>query len=439
MNETATPAPAREARRPAIGPEVLDRVAGELRCLLAGLEVEAVPVADAPAWWRRFDEVDRLASAAKLLLARRVDQSDVAERAGLRSTTEWFAATAGGSVRSGQDLLATSKRLADLPQVEAAVRDGSLSLSQAGPIAHAAEADPEAQSDLVGAARVCSLRELLVRCAKVRAAADPDPEGTAERIRKARRLRSTRDQDGAFSLYGRGPIEDGAELETVLATITDEIFREGHTRGAHDPHEAYRWDALIETARRAWAHMHRPDQADNPADRTDASGRGPRADERTGPADRPATGAHGDDPGGGFAAGEPEASTSAVAGSTAVSGTQATSLVGPPRRRKRRPGVNAWSRAVLRVDYEPLIRGRIDGDETCDIAGVGPVPVSVARRLLGTSTLHLVVTRGGAVRNVIYLGRGPNAAQRIALLWEQPECSRLGCPRPARETDHRDD
>jgi hypothetical protein len=58
---------------------------------------------------------------------------------------------------------------------------------------------------------------------------------------------------------------------------------------------------------------------------------------------------------------------------------------------------------------------------------------------LGDSTLHLVITQGGAVRNVTHLGRGPTAAQRIALLWEQPECSRLGCPRPAREIDHRHD
>ena len=94
-------------------------------------------------------------------------------------------------------------------------------------------------------------------------------------------------------------------------------------------------------------------------------------------------------------------------------------------------------RAVIRVDHEALVRGSVEGEETCEIAGVGPIPVSTARELLGEATLHLVVTKGVDVANVTYLGRAPNAAQRTALLWQMPMCAVADCPRRAHlQHDH---
>ena len=94
--------------------------------------------------------------------------------------------------------------------------------------------------------------------------------------------------------------------------------------------------------------------------------------------------------------------------------------------------------ALLRVDLDALTRGAVDGDETCEITGIGPIPVATARDLLGDSILRLVITRGRDVATVVHLGRGPSAAQKIALLWSQPMCSREGCPHRARlQYDHR--
>src|SRR5205823_11149148 len=120
----------------------------------------------------------------------------------------------------------------------------------------------------------------------------------------------------------------------------------------------------------------------------------------------------------------------AIADDVIDSGTEGTTSAGPKIRHL----------AALRIDVEALARGAVEGDETCEIGGLGPVPVSVARDLLGESILKLVITKGVAVRNVTHLGRGATAAQRVALLWEQPTCERLGCGRRARlEIDHRDD
>jgi hypothetical protein len=92
---------------------------------------------------------------------------------------------------------------------------------------------------------------------------------------------------------------------------------------------------------------------------------------------------------------------------------------------------------LLRVDVEALRRGHVDGDELCEITGVGPVPVRVARDLLGDATLKLVITRGVDVCNVTSLGRGPTAAMRYALLWTSPTCTVEGCARTILEHDHR--
>jgi len=94
--------------------------------------------------------------------------------------------------------------------------------------------------------------------------------------------------------------------------------------------------------------------------------------------------------------------------------------------------------SILRLDYEALLRGSTAGDELCEIAGLGPVPVTTARTLLGESILKLVVTKGADVANVTHLGRGPRVAQKIALLWQSPCCSVEGCTRTRIEFDHRE-
>ena len=94
---------------------------------------------------------------------------------------------------------------------------------------------------------------------------------------------------------------------------------------------------------------------------------------------------------------------------------------------------------MLRVDVEALARGATQKDEHCEITGVGPIPVRVARDLLGDAVVDLVITRGRDVATVVHLGRGPSAAQKIALMWTQPTCSRQGCEQlwTHTEVDHR--
>jgi hypothetical protein len=47
-------------------------------------------------------------------------------------------------------------------------------------------------------------------------------------------------------------------------------------------------------------------------------------------------------------------------------------------------------------------------------------------------------TKGVDVLHVTHLGRGPSAAQRVALSWSSPGCTVAGCPRTRVEIDHRE-
>ncbi len=53
----------------------------------------------------------------------------------------------------------------------------------------------------------------------------------------------------------------------------------------------------------------------------------------------------------------------------------------PANRLRNHPAANAKARAkvryfgLLHLPYEALIRGAVAGDETCEIVGIGPVPV----------------------------------------------------------------
>ena len=92
--------------------------------------------------------------------------------------------------------------------------------------------------------------------------------------------------------------------------------------------------------------------------------------------------------------------------------------------------------ALLRLDVEALWRGYMEGDELCEITGLGPIPVEIAKTLLGDAVLKLVITKGVDVLNVTSLTRGPTQAMRYAKLWTSPMCIVEGCTRTIVEHDH---
>jgi hypothetical protein len=110
--------------------------------------------------------------------------------------------------------------------------------------------------------------------------------------------------------------------------------------------------------------------------------------------------------------------------------------------RRTAPAKRAGGTKVLvRVDLPALLRGQPTGEETCDVAGYGPVAVSAVRDLIDTGDpfLAAVVTKGKEVVGVAHLGRRPTAYQRTALEWLYPSCAAEGCNSLTYlEMDHRE-
>jgi hypothetical protein len=318
--------------------------------------------------WKTFNAIERDAASAKTLLARRVEDGTTWRTAGYRSAAEQLAALAGSSVTTEKKAIETSKRVRKRPKIANSMRKGKLSPAKAEAIASAANVNPDAEDELLDGAEQKPLAEVREDCLNAKGA---DRDKAHDRIRRERFVRVYKDAEGAWNLYARGTVDDGARFMNVLEPLIDGQFTKARAEGRQEPVAAYAFDALMEMADLA----------------------------RTTPGETT----------------EPDKDT----------------------KPKRTP---AQHLALLRLDYETLVRGAVEGEETCEIAGLGPIPVRIARALLGDAILKLVITKGVDVMNVTHLGRSPTMAQRVALLWLSPECTREGCTRTQRlEHDHREE
>jgi hypothetical protein len=373
-------------------PGDLRRLEAELAGFVTQLNPDAVTLPDAPDLWAGFHRIARLADAATVVLARKVDESEEWRQAGDRDAATYLARRSGNSIGAARRTLTTSKRLRMLSVTRAALLHGDLSATQAEPIADAAATNPDAEEHLLTFAGRSSVAELRAECLRAKTAGDPDPDTTHQRIHAERRLRIRTHAEGAWCLEARGTAQDGALVNLALEPLITDLFNQTRNSETPDRRETLAFDALIELSRRALGHNMEP--SDDPdADTAD----------RDDDVERPA---------------------------------------GSRRRRRRRKHRGATTpnyTALLRLDLTALTRGHVEDGELCEITGIGPIPVTVARQLLGESILHLVLTKGTDVANITHLGRGPNAAQRLALLWQNPGCTAQSCPCTLVDADHRID
>ena len=91
------------------------------------------------------------------------------------------------------------------------------------------------------------------------------------------------------------------------------------------------------------------------------------------------------------------------------------------------------------VDYDALVRGHAISGEQCEIPGIGPIPVAVARQLSEDCILKVIVTKGVDVAGVAHAGRTIPAHLRSALEVRDPKCIVPRCDvRRGLQIDHRD-
>jgi hypothetical protein len=101
-------------------------------------------------------------------------------------------------------------------------------------------------------------------------------------------------------------------------------------------------------------------------------------------------------------------------------------------------GVGTGPEVHVTVEATALRRGYSKPGETCNIAGVGQVPVATARKLLGDGFLSILVTKGADVTTVAQAGRAVPADVDTALNARDKVCCVPGCEvTEALERDHR--
>ena len=103
------------------------------------------------------------------------------------------------------------------------------------------------------------------------------------------------------------------------------------------------------------------------------------------------------------------------------------------------PSKGTRAQAIVVIDAAALRRGTTEGDELCEIEGIGPVSVEAATELLSEASLRYVIAEGFDIKTVTKPTRDVAACIEAALIVRDRTCGRPGCgKRLGLETDHRE-
>jgi hypothetical protein len=95
--------------------------------------------------------------------------------------------------------------------------------------------------------------------------------------------------------------------------------------------------------------------------------------------------------------------------------------------------------AIVVIDAAALRRGTSQGDELCEIEGIGPVSVEAATELLSEASLRYVIREGFDIKTVTKATRDVAACIEAALIVRDRTCGRPGCGRRlGLQIDHRE-
>jgi hypothetical protein len=323
--------------------------------------------------------IERRARGARLVLRQAAADTGEWRARGARSPAEHVARQEGITVGQSKAELETSERLAALPAAREAAGRGEISTEQAKVVAEGAAADPTAEHRLVRTARQGDLRATRDEARKTIARADERSGQRALRIRQRRALKAWVSLDGEGHGVWNIPAESHARVMAALEPYRRQAFRNARDAGERLTDEALMADALDMLARDVLL------DAESDIAAADAA------------ADVP---------------GEP----------APVVPTAGRRPSTPAPRNRRAP-----AQVHVLVDFDALRRGFATGDETCEVHGLGPIPVALAEHLMQDSLLRLIVT--GTDVTVISSDRRdvPEAVRRALFARDGGTCVVPGC------------
>ncbi|HEY4375543.1 MAG TPA: DUF222 domain-containing protein, partial [Acidimicrobiales bacterium] len=346
-----------------------------LEAFVASFDPALVSILDCTDLVEEFAAIERLAAAGKVLAARRVPEGASWRVDGDRSPAAWLARKTGSSLPDAASVLATARQLPELPATEAALRAGKLSGVQVRDVADAASVAPAAEGLLLQTAEREGVGALRTKARAIKVAG-PDDAQRHRRIHAGRYLRIFTDDEGALCGRFRTTADHGAPLLAGLQPFQDEAFRTARKAGRLDGPQAHAIDGLIAMAQAAYDHL--TGHGADPADRSDT-----------------------------------------VDGNDAPTGQA-------PKSRPRR-SLGSQVKVIYNVTYEALVRGHALHGETCELVGVGPVPVTAVKAAMNDAFIAGILTKGTDIAAVAHLGRKATALQQTAMEFRNPACDVLAC------------
>lgn len=223
----------------------------QLTSLAANLDVDALDAEAAVAIVESLTTIERLASGTRMLVLPRAVAGGVWRRSGDRRPEDWLARKAGTSPGAARSTIDTGERLTELRETSEAVRKGEVSAEQASVVSDAADADPDAEGDLLDLAKRSTPINRLKREAERRKVAAQSRQSQQERYRRIhanRGLRTWTERDGTFRLEARLTPDAGAQVKAALAPHQQAAFDKARADGLAEGADAYAADALVAMA-----------------------------------------------------------------------------------------------------------------------------------------------------------------------------------------------
>ena len=321
-----------------------------------------------------FAEAERVAASGLSLCTPVVVSNGSFTKEGHGSAAQWLGSLSGSSESSAKGRLAAAQRATATPGLTEALHNGDLSVAELGVITRTgAEVDDAAATLLALAQGGASLQELSDTASRLRAGA-----------RKREDERARRDRVRAHRHFRVRQLEGGGVRGDFSC---DEV-------------EWAKVAPLLEARAKArWKAAGSHDGASLEAHRLDA-----------------------------FL----ELMALADAGCLDL-----TELTDDRADRPRRAGRGARVETLVIIDAIALRRGTTEGDELCEIEGIGPVSVAAATELLGEGGLRYLVKEGFDIKTVTRATRDIASCIEAALIARDRTCCAEGCgKRHGLERDH---
>ena len=293
---------------------------------------------------RVLDRIERKVAGLQALTIGEVARKDAWDDGKAKTPEAWVANETGAGWGEARRTVELGTRLSNLPNTAKALVTGRISESQAVEVARGATVDPHAETHLLHTAQWSTVKELGSETDRVIARATDHAQAEQDRVHRTRFVRHHVARDGAFCLEARLTKVAGAKVVEALEHYARIEFETARTKGVHEMHSTYLADGLVAICEQA---------------RNGSTTRRDRCDGVDGGAD----------------------------GAT---------------RRGERSGPLAL--VEVRVDHAALVRGSVEGDEVCEIEGIGPIPVAEAQRLASDSLLRVLLDQEFQLDQLLNLG-----------------------------------